>query len=231
MNNWLKIWDKRITSSNYEDTLEELIRLDGFDNGAGVIKKSDWLEYISWISKICDIKLNDSIFEVGCGCGAFLYPFYCLGHTVGGIDYSSTLIKEIQKLWSQNIQTIYCSEAQYLDSESKYDIVFSNSVFFYFPDYDYAEIVIKKMIEKSKKTIAILEVPDKALYKECEQMRQGNIGEQEYKKKYEGLNHLYFEKKWFIDIGKKYSLEAHIFNQNINNYGNSKFRFNCIYKK
>lgn len=232
MNNWIKIWNSRNKSEHIDDLLNELILVDGFDRGNGLIKKEDWLEYISWISEKCKINADDKIFEIGCGAGAFLYPFQCIGHTVGGIDYSEKMIELAHQLWvkDKNIE-LYCAEANNFKTNIKYDLVLSNSVFFYFPDYAYAEEVIKKMIDKSSKTIAILEVPDKALYDECEKMRRGAIGEQEYKIKYNGLQHLYFEKEWFEEIGNKYNLKTTIFNQNIANYGNSQFRFNCIYKK
>lgn len=160
-NRWKNIWEKRSLRSNYEDILPELIRLDGFDGKTGKIELEAWLKYIDYIQDYIEIKDNDSIFEIGCGSGAFLYPFYMKGHDVGGIDYSKTLITAARKVWNAPVE---CMEAINLQTNSKYDVVLSNSVFFYFPNLAYAEQVILKMITKANRIVAILEVPDIQMY-------------------------------------------------------------------
>ena len=97
MNSWKKIWNNREIEHG-DETLLSLIRLDGFDEGAGKISQVHWIEYVNWIRYKLDINETDSIFEVGCGGGAFIYPFYKMGHKVAGIDYSSNMIKFIQKM-------------------------------------------------------------------------------------------------------------------------------------
>lgn len=227
-NRWKNIWEKRSLDSNYESTLAELIRLDGFDGKTGKIEIEAWLKYIEDIQKQIGIRDNDSVFEIGCGSGAFLYPFYTQGHRVGGIDYSQALIKYAKSLWNAPVE---CLEAIQVPVSPLFDIVLSNSVFFYFPDLDYAEQVITRMIEKSNRIVAILEIPDIKLYEVSEKMRRGVIGEEEYKIKYAGLEHLYYDRDWFISLGKKYGLDTFIMNQSIDQYKNNDFRFNCIFKK
>lgn len=227
-NRWKNIWEKRSLRSNYEDILPELIRLDGFDGKTGKIELEAWLKYIDYIQDYIEIKDNDSIFEIGCGSGAFLYPFYMKGHDVGGIDYSKTLITAARKVWNAPVE---CMEAINLQTNSKYDVVLSNSVFFYFPNLAYAEQVILKMIAKANRIVAILEVPDIQMYEISEKMRRGVIGEDEYREKYSGLEHLYYERDWFRSLGDKYGLETSITNQVIDQYKNNEYRFNCIFKK
>ena len=41
MNDWQKIWNKRSPGES-NLTLEELIRLDGYDTGAGTISDESW---------------------------------------------------------------------------------------------------------------------------------------------------------------------------------------------
>lgn len=227
-NRWKNIWEKRSLDSNYESVLAELIRLDGFDGKTGKIEIKAWLKYIEDIQKCIGIRDKDSVFEIGCGSGAFLYPFHTQGHRVGGIDYSQALIEVAKSLWNAPVE---CQEAIQVPVLPLFDIVLSNSVFFYFPDLDYAEQVIKRMIEKSNRIIAILEIPDIKLYEVSEKMRRGVIGEEDYKIKYAGLEHLYYDRDWFISLGKKYGLETFIMNQSIDQYKNNDFRFNCIFKK
>lgn len=138
------------------------------------------------------------------------------------------MVKNARKLWNAPID---CLEAIQVPVLPLFDIVISNSVFFYFPSLESAEIVIQRMIEKSKHIIAILEVPDVTLYDTSEEMRRGEIGEEDYKIKYAGLEHLYYDKEWFIKIGEKYNLKTSIFNQHISHYKNNDYRFNCIFKK
>ncbi len=227
-NFWKTVWERRVVTDRSDDILSELIRLDGFDGKTGKIEVVDWLNYINYIRDYIEIRKGESIFEVGCGSGAFLYPFFREGYSVGGIDYSKTLIKAARSLWNAPVE---CVEAIQVPVLPLFDIVISNSVFFYFPNLEYAECVIQKMIEKSNRIIAILEVPDITLYDASEKMRRGEIGEDEYKIEYEGLDHLYYDKEWFWKIGEKYHLETLISNQYIDHYKNNDFRFNCIFKK
>tara|TARA_Y100000310_G_C20523424_1_gene734824 strand:+ start:745 stop:999 length:255 start_codon:yes stop_codon:yes gene_type:complete len=79
MDNWKQIWNKRKIEHG-DDTLLSLIKLDGFDEGAGEISQVNWIEYVNWIRSKLAIDETDSIFEIGCGSGAFIYPFYKMGH-------------------------------------------------------------------------------------------------------------------------------------------------------
>jgi len=118
MNNWNSIWNKRkIEDSIVGNLLEHLIRADGFDEGAGSIGKYNWLQYILYIKERLNIEKTDSIFEIGCGGGAFLYPFYKEGYEVAGIDYSEALI-EIGKSMMPQMNLSVC-EAINLDISRK----------------------------------------------------------------------------------------------------------------
>ena len=71
VNNWQAIWNRR-SSVDKEYTLEDLIKLDGFDSGAGAISPEDWLENCRYISNELKLKNGQSVYEVGCGADAFL---------------------------------------------------------------------------------------------------------------------------------------------------------------
>ncbi len=170
-----------------------------------------------------------SIFEVGCGSGAFLYNFWENKNNVGGIDYSSNLISIAKKyLINGHFEN---QEAIKLNTMEKYDFTVSNGVFFYFPSHSYAEKVLEKMIIKAVKGIAILDISDYDYIEESMKLRKGSMGDKEYKERYEGLDHLYYKKQWFVDIAKKHNLKIEIEQQNINNYANNAYRFNVFMYK
>ena len=228
MTNWNKIWSKR-KIKDFDDTLLSLINLDGFDEGAGNISKENWINYVSWIKEKLNIIEKDSIFEVGCGGGAFKYPFYKMGHKVSGVDFSNILIKNIQK--TIPVMKFHCQEAIKLNVNEKYDYIISNSVFQYFESYNYAENVIIRMLGKAKKKIAILDINDMNKKNEAETLRKGALSDSEYETKYSKLIHLFYEETFFIEIAKRLGYTIEVFSQNINEYGNNPFRFNVIITK
>lgn len=224
-NKWQKIWEKKGKLKDRNITLRKLISMNGFDSGAGKIGVENWKKFIKFISKKLGIKKGDSIYEVGCGAGAFLYQFYKRGHGVGGGDYSMSLIKIAKRIMRGDFNV---GEARKLNNKRKYDFVVANSVFQYFPDFDYALMVVSEMLDKANKGIGIFDVPNEHLKEKSERARRRSLSKGEYKKKYEGLSHLYYDKNWFYKLGKEYNYKVRIFNQNINNYGNNRFRFNVV---
>jgi 2-polyprenyl-3-methyl-5-hydroxy-6-metoxy-1,4-benzoquinol methylase len=229
MNNWKEIWGKRRIDKSSISKVQEMLNLDGYDSGAGKINEIDWIDYICEIKKKIRINDNKTIFEVGCGSGAFLYPFYLNGNIVGGIDFSEQLIKNAKN----NIPNSYFEvcEAIELKTSPKYDFIVSSSVFQYFPSLEYAKEVLIKMLEKSKKGILILDIVDKSYEFQSEQERIKKLGKEEYNKKYSGLKHLHYEKEWFELFAKENNLNIEIFPQQIKNYGNNKFKFNVYMER
>ena len=144
MNNWKTVWGVREEDESHSSILKKLITADGFDTGYGTITEADWEQYINNISNAINVQKKDSVFEVGCGAGAFLYKFHQEGNKIGGVDYSDKLIN-IAKKYLVNGSFIV-DEANNLDAKERYDFVISNSVFFYFPSYQYAEEVLKSPI-------------------------------------------------------------------------------------
>lgn len=231
-NSWKKIWNKRgeLSKSDFLNSskiIDKLLELDGFDSPTGFINNKSWIDYIDSLKKKYGISTNDSIFEVGCGSGAFLYPFYLSSHKVGGIDYSNSLIKSCRKLMPNGDFNL--NEAINLDLDNKYDFVVSFSVFFYFNSYEYALSTLEKMYNKSRKGIMILDIPNLQTKEKCEKNRRGILSVEQYEKKYKNLNHLYYDKSFFVEFAKKNNNKFFkIVDQKISNYINNDFRFNFI---
>ena len=227
MSNWKAIWNKQDRVEKI--ILEMLIKADGFDSPTGGFEVDDWLEYTASLYEKLGMKEDDTIFDVGCGSGAFVYPLYIQNHIVGGVDYSDVLIALSQKVIDK--ENFRVCEASALDVEEKYDIVLSHSVFFYFPSLDYAKNVIEKMIQKANKTVAIFDINDSEKESNYHAVRMQTMDKETYKKKYAGLEHLFYSKEFFYDIAKEHDLEIVIWDQEFDRYNNSKFRFNVLMRK
>ncbi len=122
-------------------------------------------------------------------------------------------------------------EASKIDTVENYDVVLSHSVFHYFKDLDYAKEVIKRMLLKANKKIAIFDINDESKQEEYHRTRMGKMDKDEYIKKYEGLDHLFYEKSWFEELAKSLNMKISIFDQTFKNYSNSPLRFNVIMEK
>ncbi len=231
MNNWKNIWNQDNGKIEYA-ILEMLIKLDGYYE-RGITTKT-FLDYANLLIQKLNIK-NNSIFEVGCGCGAMLYTLKVLlqkhNHNIkgGGVDYSKSYINLIQKLFDSNFKFVE-GEAINLDTNTKMDFVISNSVFHYFTNLDYAEKVVEKMLQKANIAVGIFDINDESKQNAYEIKRQQEYGEI-YITQFENLPHLFYHKNWFENIAKQHNWQIEIFDQNIENYVNSPFRFNVIFKK
>jgi len=227
MNKWKQIWNKNERINKI--ILEMLIKADGFDSGAGSFSVDNWIEYTHLFYKKLNIQKNDSIYDVGCGSGAFIYPLYLEKHFVGGIDYSMGLIDLAHTIMPNS--DFVDNEAIYMDVSKSYDVVVSHSVFHYFKDLSYAKSVIEKMINKSNKKIAIFDINDKSKESEYHKIRMQGMDEKEYKDKYKGLGHMFYEKTCFVDLANEFGCIVDIFDQDFEKFSNSKLRFNVIMEK
>ena len=227
MNNWKKIWDgdERVNKV----MLEALLKADGFDSGAGKFNVDEWILYVNDIYNKINILQDDSIYEIGCGSGAFIYPLFLKHHKVGGVDYSKVLIN-ISKMMMPNMYFEH-KEAIEITTDKKYDIVVSHSVLQYFEDLDYCKEVIKKMINISNRKIVVLDINDESKKNEYHKSRMGNMSPSEYEKKYNGFEHLFYSKSWFENIAKEFGVKIDIFDQSFDKYANSHLRFNVIFEK
>jgi len=224
---WKTIWNKEDRINKI--ILEMLFKADGFDSKTGSFEVDDWCNYTNELYEKLQIDKKDSIFDVGCGSGAFLYQLYLKNHTVGGNDYSIILLDLAKKIMPKG-QFLY-QEAKNLDTTKKYDIVLSHSVFFYFDNLDYAKEVLNKMVKKANKKIAIFDINDKEKESIYYKIRMQTMSKQEYEKKYKNLKHIFFEKDFFVNYAKENNLKIIIWDQNFKKYKNSQYRFNVILTK
>ena len=227
MDSWRKIWDNKNRVNNF--LFETLIKADGFETGAGNFTLEDWKLYTESLLKYLDIAKNDTIFDVGCGSGAFLFNHFINNHKVGGLDYSEALIELAKIIFKGSDFSI--DEASKLDTKNKYDFVVSHSVFQYFNDLSYSKTVLLKMLEKANKKVGIFDINDKSKEKSYHKIRMESMDENQYLNKYQGLDHMFYEKSWFKKIAEENDLKIKIFDQSFIGYSNSQLRFNVIIEK
>lgn len=228
---WLKVWKKKGLKLK-KPTMEKIIAADGFDSTFGGFNKKNWFEYIKTIFFKIKIKKNFKILEYGCGASAFLNFFYNKNYDLYGIDYSSELINKGKKYFPKI--NFKCGEISKIKSfNKKFNLIISHSVFHYFNNYRYAKSLMTEMLLNldNKGYICILDVPDRDKELKYKKELIGLIGNVEYKKKYGNNTHLFYEKKFFRNFGKKNNLKTYIYNQNYRFYKNSKFRYNIFFQK
>ena len=228
MSKWKDIWESRSTEAK-KLTLPELLAANGFDNNRSIITPSS---LISVQNKYWNhgeyLDANDTIFDVGCGSGAFLWFLHAKCKKVGGIDLSQSLLNLAKANLINGCFSV--GEAIDLDTTEKYSHVLSFSVFLYFESYKYATAVLDKMVDKAEKSVMILDIPDIDMKAEDEAMRKSTYGA-DYDKDYEGLSHLYYSRDWYENYAKKNRLSCKIFDQDIEGYENGKYRFCVILTK
>ncbi len=228
MSNWKEIWNRRNSDEGVID-LDTLIKLDGYDTGAGRIDATNWRRHAASIANRLGINNGATVYEVGCGSGAFLYALRELFPIkVGGIDYSAGLIATA----SQAMPDGHFTEggAATLDIVPQYDFVISNGVFHYF-SLEYASEVLERMMKKSKISVGIMDIPDVATKDEAEALRRGILGPEEYNEKYKGLEHTYYARSWFEEQAKEHGFTCKIFDGCVPNYAQNSFRFGIIIHK
>jgi len=225
---WLKIWRQKGTDLN-SSKIEKILNSGGHDTPNGQFNKKNWFKYIKSLFKDIKLKKNSEILEYGCGAGAVLSYWYEKKYRLYGIDYSKTLITKGKKYFPK---IKFCAgEISSIDYfESKFDLIFTHSVFQYFENYQYAKNLISKMLTKLNKKgyICLLDVPNKDKEKNFIKSRKGALGIKEYKKKYEKNKHFFYKKSFFKDFAKKNNLSIRIFDHFSSFNENSKFRYNVI---
>ena len=237
MNNWKQIWDSRKDTLNNVDTndfralLMELMRINGYDSAKLTATLVESFIYRQEkLSATLKLSAGQTVFEVGCGAGANLYLFARDGYTVGGLDYSSTLIDIAHKvLPAEKVSELICAGADELPTEKIYDAVVSIGVFGYFDDFDYARRVLEKMLLKSRRAIAVLDVYDAATEADHLAYRRRTI--ENYDERYKDLHKLFYPKTFFEDFVARHNLSIRFTANDLKDYVNGQFTYNCFMEK
>jgi len=225
MASWKDVWAARRVNPEHGSHFAQIMAADGLDTKFGSVTEHCWREFVRSSARKLGIAPGCSVFEVGCGAGAYLMDLYDAGCEVAGLDASNSLLRYAAEnmprgRWIQK-------DAVQLDPIEQFDYVISCAVFLYFPSLRYAADVLARMAAKARRGIMILDVPDAAKEQEALAFRRRLIGEAAYAEHYEGLNHLYYSKDWFETTVRNLGLNpVQMEDQSIEGYANSAFRYN-----
>lgn len=225
MPEWRDIWAARRLEPARGTALAQLLAADGFDTGFGTMPEAAWRDYVGRCAERLGITASDTVFEVGCGAGAFLYPLAERGCRVGGLDYSPALI---------TLARAAMPNGSWQDGEAGValptaDVVLASGVFLYLPSPAEAERVLISMATAARRGLMVLDVPDAARRAATEMQRRATLGESEYERRYAGLQHLYLDRDWFPPRLPGYTVA--IEDQAIPGYANSAGRFNVFARR
>jgi len=222
---WKNIWSNRPVPE-HGSTLEKLLMLNGMDTGFGSVSEQGWLTYVNGIINKCQLTKESTVFEVGCGSGAFLFPLYEQGIPVAGLDFSEKLLQTARQIMP--LAQFNCAEASETIN-GRYSHVFSSGVFMYFPNLEYAATVITNMADAADQQLVILDLPDINKKKPSETARRQLYSKGDYQKDYQGLSHQYYEKNWIrAELQKSGFNSVEIVEQHIEGYQNSAYRLNVF---
>ena len=73
--NWRAVWERK--GAQAQDSvldLAQLLRANGYDTGHGDIAVDAWTSYAEHVLNLLGAHSRHTIYEVGCGAGAFLIP-------------------------------------------------------------------------------------------------------------------------------------------------------------
>lgn len=234
---WHKIWNNRVgyphphATQAGGKTLQELIEIDGFHGACGSHSVETFKRQVANLVNSYSSILTErkKVFEIGCGAGAFLKVLeevYELD--VGGVDFAPTLLQHARKNLRAEFglfESQACSDVLIRSM----DLVFSHSVFHYFPSEQYALDVLDIMtsyLAKDKPVgLAVLDIRDRNKSLEYFEYRTGSSDE----KAATDLGHRLFTKSFFSDaLGKLGFDKIEIVDLENNGYGNSLYSFNVF---
>jgi len=226
---WYRIWRKKgrnlvFPASSSEELLRMLLCLAGYDSPTASLSMQDWSTHIEYVKRTLALTADDSVFEVGCGAGAFLYGLQRYCRTVGGLDYSRPLLKVARKVLTSNC--LITAEAIRLPASPKYDHVVSQGVFHYFPDEAYAAQVVRRMVAKAVRTVAVLDVNDAAKAEEAREQRRKAYADSGHPN--EELSQLYLHREFFRMLADELNCHLRIDESVMRKAINSGFRYNAF---
>jgi hypothetical protein len=115
-------------------------------------------EFAEYVAETLDIGPSTRVFEVDCGAGEFLFPFYSNGYIVGGADGDAASIAKALEAMPEGFFTVGMASA--LDPAMPWDVVVCRSLSGA-PDPDYIRGLVARMFAKATHGIALLDVPEK----------------------------------------------------------------------
>ena len=235
-NHWQELWNNRkinfdeITAEDEQRLILELKRIVGWDfknTSVDVDEFRKEYEYLKTNLGLSDKIIRGGVFEVGCGSGANLYFFKKEGFKVGGSDYAENLLAVAKKvLGAENLVECIAGEAIDLPTEIKYDAIFAAAVFYYFPDLNYVEKVLDRMVTKTKYSVGLLRLLNAETEEDYLKYRREHT--KNYDELYKNLPKLFISKEFLREYAAKNNLAVKFSKHHMEGFWNEPFNFDCF---
>ena len=228
MTSWSTLWERRQLPPAGGSLLAGLMAADGLDSGFAGVSEQAWRAVVDVLIEALGLTGSEtSVFEVGCGAGALLLPLADHGCPVGGVDISPALVARARQVLPAGNFAV--GDAAEFAVDQKADAVLSFGVLLYLQSLAHAERVLDRMVEKTERVVAVLDVPDLGV-RDADLARREQLagGKEAYARRYTGLEHLYFSRDWVRDaLTRRGLVGVRVSDQAIEGYGNAPYRFNA----
>jgi trans-aconitate methyltransferase len=117
-----------------------------------------WRAFVEHVVESLDVGPGTSIWDVGCGAGAFLYPLWENGYVVGGVDDRTDRIAAARAAMPQGHFMV--GQPSGVDPAEPWDVVIASRGFAAGADLDQARGLLARMVAKATHAVAVLNLPD-----------------------------------------------------------------------
>lgn len=210
--NWIEYYSIKALQSG------DLKEVSGYNHGMAQITPKGLKDIINTARKFLALKADDVLLDVGCGAGLFTIHLINYVDIIVGIDASFEMIKRAPS--ESRFIKITASADQLPFPDKSFNKIFCHSIFQYFPNRQYATKAVSEMLRvlKPKGKCLIMDIPDAT-------KKKAYIATKVHDS--HNLKRIFYLKEWFTNTG--YNVK--IFERTIQDYGNSKFRFNVLIRK
>jgi cyclopropane fatty-acyl-phospholipid synthase-like methyltransferase len=204
-----------------------MLAADGYDSPFNRISEGAWSAYVARFIELLRVKPSMSVFEIGCGAGAFLAGFYERGCSVSGLDLSEGLIQVARSVMPTGRFEV--AEATSFTGAEPFDVVLAQGVFSYFPSQSYAQDVLAAMARSARHAVAVLGLQDIHKAAAARARRISLVGEAEYISRYEGLEHQLYDRQELADFLAAQGCSPVLTDDvQIDGYANAPYRFDIF---
>jgi len=235
MNNnlWLDIWQKKGKHS-----YDQLHKYNGWEH----FKQEEYLTFLqrSFVPVVKKITNSKKVLEVGCGAGSSLKYVSEINKNLelNGFDYSESLIEVCKKNLNGNFFTCDINEEKWpFIEQNAFDVVLSCGVFIYFNSYENATAAIQKSLKLLNKDgiLFITDISDLSKKDLALEIRKETHSTTKKFFSKDDIQHLYYDKQFFLEIAQKNELKVHFFDhEEICDFDwniSRKYRYNVLLEK